>query len=426
MKKQCLIVIGIIAFANFTNAQTIDTKQLSTFSPSIVAKVYNIASNIKINSQKQLALAKLYTAQDSIITLKILSGADSKEINEVANDFENKLSFILSPTELKSYYLNLVNAFNSQNSEIAKQYISEAKATAYIVNKTQILNGFKPLSKTLNERLINDFIKLASNATSRDYPDYLNQVMRDCSLDTIYFSQYYKDEIKTTAKNEMNKRLRLGKISAKDTALVYDREKQIKLISLSKDEGSEKDKMLAKVADIYNPKIDSVQILSGIETVKSYLDFALKHDSLLHLSAVQKRGLQNEIVQLKKRRADNKIKKKAGSETDGEFLFLGNLLDKNQLRSFEMLRYEAPANNYAHKTWSDIKRNKLNVKDSVSAIEEIKNYKLATLVKKSLSSRYATSMVDSNTIIPGKPIILRRLDVINKTTATTEVEKSKW
>lgn len=252
MKKNFLFVIVLGLLFTKSKAQLVSPDVATHFSPGVVARVYEVSSKISLSASKQLAVAKQFKYEDSLLADMIVKGEAPSDIIKSKRNMQTAFQQILTTKENNDYYTQKLNdeakkegqlmgmlvqrKYNCDNvlqdiladlyyqrklnvdkafylpfadsslldnrliavivkydSLIAK-YIKPAEGTDYINNKIALLDSIKALTQQQKNDLKKNFLSLCYKR-DKSYADNFNDAMHQVIPDTLYYAEIYRDEI---------------------------------------------------------------------------------------------------------------------------------------------------------------------------------------------------------------------------------------
>jgi hypothetical protein len=244
-----------------SQAQQIAPEVSAHFPASVVVRVYEVASKVSLNAQKQKTLAIFFQLQDSLMAEKIKKGAASSAIDSIEAGSKTALQMILSPKELEEYYngrlgndaktegrlmgkllqlkygcdtalQNILGALYykrklsadkvllqfsdaatqekqlglvlSKYDSLIEKYIHAASSSSFLKEKMKVLNSIKPLSEKEQSSLTNRFLTLCAKHPDKSFTDNFEEALPAVLTDTTYYAFLYKEEIGKRAASNAN------------------------------------------------------------------------------------------------------------------------------------------------------------------------------------------------------------------------------
>ncbi|HEX6431349.1 MAG TPA: hypothetical protein VF008_26845 [Niastella sp.] len=253
MKRFSLIALCcMLAIPVWTAAQTIDPQVSSTYPPSIVVRVHDVASRIKLEKDMQQQLARHFAHTDSLMATAIIKGAGSGEVRTIELIAEADFRNLLGPSLEYEYYSRKVsnNAWleakvfstimkkkYNTDTTVAKTLLNEyyrrkmetdrtllqyagtaelynrltdvvaagdsiyehrmqiLKMRAFINEKLAVLHSIKPLAQSEAGNLEKNFFALYSRKRDGSLTDHFNEALRKTITDTVYFAALFREDI---------------------------------------------------------------------------------------------------------------------------------------------------------------------------------------------------------------------------------------
>ena len=85
-------------------AQQIDTAIASRFPDAVVARLYDVTSKLHLPGNSQLALARQFLKEDSLVADAIKKGASETAISDIQLSQLHAFQALLTPAQLQLYY----------------------------------------------------------------------------------------------------------------------------------------------------------------------------------------------------------------------------------------------------------------------------------------------------------------------------------
>ena len=218
------------------SAQQVSQNIIKAFPPAVVVKVSNVISSTKSNEQTQLALARFFSKEDSILSKAISNGAAVNEINSIKSSLQTEFKTILNGAELDAYYMA----------------IREADARLFLKNKMAVLDSVKTLTASQKNKIESSFLANVNNNRNGLLPVIFKKVFKENINDTTYYGAVYNNKI---AKIESG-----GKTPKSWYSNVLQHKDALKLTAQQVNQLISKNIELNKARDIKDPK--SSEILS--------------------------------------------------------------------------------------------------------------------------------------------------------------------
>lgn len=254
MKKiSVMTMFGLIFSLPALFAQQIDPGILTDFQPSVVNRVYEFASRITLQPEKQKKLARSLEKGDSVIARMISTGASASEIALMRKKLLTESQKIVGSAEVNEFY-NASMAENAQREgqimamlfqenyksdssttgtianlyaarkiaiektfcsnyndtsvlnmrlyatmmrydSMIQKYTQVASSKAYIENKIAVLNSVKSLAPETVTKIKKVFTNLSLRSKDRSLADNFYDAMHANITDTVYYAYLFKDEI---------------------------------------------------------------------------------------------------------------------------------------------------------------------------------------------------------------------------------------
>jgi hypothetical protein len=140
MRKLILLLYLFLVVLNSKIIAQVDTSVLKKYSPSVISKVYQVATKVKLPKAKQQELADFYKQEEEEISQAILNNQSDENIKQMQTLFKYELHNILSPSTLDSFY----------KAQVADKAFTRAEQTSKMLaykygNNNQLLNYFKTI-----------------------------------------------------------------------------------------------------------------------------------------------------------------------------------------------------------------------------------------------------------------------------------------
>lgn len=412
--KLVLTLCSLIAIFQ-ANAQQISEKMLKSCPPTVALKVYDIASKIMLSEEKQLALAKMFQDQDSMVIAAMTGGIKSSEIPNLRAQSENYLSNILSAKELK--------ALNT-----AKEKELSASRLVYLDKRIAELDSIKPVEISKKNMIRNIYLNLCNRPGIQNQVDNFNEALQFSLRDTSYYAALNRTQIKEKASKKASSKValllkekKIGKGSAsKFYSLQYAKEKELATLDLiypyqNPEKSKLQDAIIAKYDSLVNPLIEfdpnnlpPTSFFSEVIKSKKYLKL-----NQSQIDSLAKKGYELDKV----RRAHNE---KSGfnrfNTTEYELTNIRKFLNEDQFNKFLILKNTPKAKQMAQKDWQEMKLRKLtNGNDSATTVNQLINYELAKLVAK---EQYANDLIrqeeNLKAIKQSEPVLLKKMYMARK------------
>lgn len=260
MKKTIQLLLFVLAFAT-TKAQTLDNSITTTYSKSIILKVYDVAIKTTLSVADQQNLADLFQDEENDLATLVLNGASASVVDSVKNLYKSEFNTLLSATQLADYYNHSVaaksnttgrlmgamlrNKYNAdatmeqyfndinkwreeaiekiwlrtidtpaRNTQLANAmyvydsllsvYNNAAASGNYFANRVYNLDSIQPIDSLKKLALGSTYYSYCVNFKNYSYADNFNAAINSIFnnvTDSPYYVFLYKDEIKQTAKN---------------------------------------------------------------------------------------------------------------------------------------------------------------------------------------------------------------------------------
>ncbi len=103
--KNRLFSILCFAICVHTQAQTIDTASLSSYPPSVIIKVYDVATKVALTSAEQILLADIYKSQEMELSAAILNGNGVTYVDSMKRRNIGYFNSLLTMPRADEYYI---------------------------------------------------------------------------------------------------------------------------------------------------------------------------------------------------------------------------------------------------------------------------------------------------------------------------------
>ena len=129
-KVKNFVLILLLGTFSLVNAQTLDVKALTSFSPAIARQVFEVSQYVKLTGEQQQALARAFEEEDAAFVSAIESDGgilSVKSERKIAKMRDKTLANVLSDDQLQQYYRGVFDAeAAAEGNEVAntlqKQY----------------------------------------------------------------------------------------------------------------------------------------------------------------------------------------------------------------------------------------------------------------------------------------------------------------
>jgi hypothetical protein len=326
--------------------QLIAKEELKDFAPSVVAKVYEIASTTSLSKSQQKKLAILFEETDSLIAKTILSGGEIGKIDSLKKRNEISMFDILKAESLNEYYskknssqalaeakafskvlgekyqmepqvrqqieklyaqqrIFINNAVNSSlqdsiriNDRVYKvianfdslitKFIFAAASRKFIEEKSKLIAGLSPTNKEL---LVNKFIHSVYLHPELNYSDNLLTALRFVTTDPQVYQSLFNIEIENRASIESLRtiaKMRSEKLVTSEGGrflqpIIARKEKELAAVSISTTNRKIADSLYASIEQKYKPLEDSILTRDGSGIPVSHISVALQYKKPLAL-----------------------------------------------------------------------------------------------------------------------------------------------
>ncbi|HLP05966.1 MAG TPA: hypothetical protein VK152_11110 [Paludibacter sp.] len=413
MRKKIFLFVG--AFGLFVstgaNSQQISREVLQRFNPSVVTRVYSVASKLSMSDADQLTLAKTYGRRDSLVASALKRNAGLSEMKEILND-----TLICHYDSL----IEIVDFGEKNNSHLQKTF--------------ETLDAIKPLTDDQKTGITRLFLPKC-DIGGCVYADILREVLPRVLTDTAYYAALFKSEIERKSREATSEYPAKSGLSERAINvagnLIYSYQKALLLANYALPyNDTERRQMVYNIGLYYRPLIDSILVRHVLMTPKSQFTVALNIKSLLKLTDDQVSRLVEKNAELQKLRREYSLKNNGGeyNSTDYHRKNLREILTEDQVNKVLQLCYQSQAQLECDKTWGELKKKQLVTDaDSVKISRELYFYYIE---KKVIPELYydkpdlkAEKLYKNNFF---KPEILKRLEALwNEEKAKAALRKGK-
>ncbi|MDP4272461.1 MAG: hypothetical protein Q8909_20425, partial [Bacteroidota bacterium] len=323
-------------------------------------------SKVYLSAKEQVALAKTYQRQDSLLADALKRGAAFSEIEAIENE------------PIISRYDSLVKISDFQ-----------VRSIAYINNKIGMMDQIKPLTDGQKKQISALFLPKC-DASGCVYADILKQTLPQVVSDTAYYAGLFASEIHQKALDATDKYPRNRTLSPyiltipQAKRLIYQYQKAVIAAGYAyHDKLDERDKLVSDIDIYYLPIIDSVLVSRGFISLNSQFSLAIQQRKFLKLSVDQIQKLTEKNAEIQKLRREYSLKN-PGKECDSNGFYrqhIPGILNENQYRTMLQLWHQNEADYSCADTWAEMKRlGVANVSDSASVNRSLYSYYINKLV----------------------------------------------
>lgn len=257
--KKLLFNFLFVLLTFYSTAQTVDTSITSTYSKSVINRVYDVASKITLSITEQQLLADLFKDEEDDINAAVISNATPSVIDSIKLNYKSAFNQLLTTQQINDYY-NISNAakikttsrlmaamlqhkynatatmqqyFNqiyTWREEVIERiwcknvdtpirnnnlyntmvvydsllsiYTNAANGSSYITQRINYLDSINPLDTTREKQLYREFHNNCINYKNRAYADNFKAAMNTVFnniVDSPYYTALYKYDISSTA-----------------------------------------------------------------------------------------------------------------------------------------------------------------------------------------------------------------------------------
>jgi hypothetical protein len=366
MKKIVLLFgAGIVLVSTVMNGQQISQKVLQEFNPSIISKVYNVTAKLGLSQNEQLALAKAYELDDSLVCVTLKDGRSVSGLN--ANHVRS----------------SLVCRYDS----LMEQSRLREKQIGYISARIQLLHQIKALSTEQNRRILDIFISKCK-LPDCTYGDAFKQTLPKVLKDTVYYANIYKVEIKqqvSEATNAYPLRNNLPMAILKDCRGIISNYQQALITIDYAYPGVSKEKisLVESIHTHYKPRIDSILVRTGYFSPVTVFSSAIRKKQILKLTDSQVDLLNAKTAELERISKEYTLKNPDEVYNADEFNHKSmlSILSEDQYRTFLQLKLQKKTEQICANTFKEmIKYGTATPADSLTTTRGIYYYNLEKLV----------------------------------------------
>lgn len=263
---------------------------------------------------------------------------------------------------------------------------SQNDCKIYFDEKASILDSLKPLSSE-KTKLSNAYWKeINDQQNEKNLPSAFNMAMSKVLSDSIYFKEFFKDEIDNRKRNLYQDDFLYYKENMKLSSKSLDK---IKPVLLKRSEElaytefryygqpniryAEKEKIKAK----YRPDISTTTMKGDSKGASYNLSLILQNRDKLKLTKLQIDSIVACAQKIKLLAKDGIITKEKNNRWKYERTCIINNLNEEQVNNFVIIRNKEYQLNRAKEVWEEMKKKSISAEyDSIQVINEVYSYNI--------------------------------------------------
>ena len=283
-----------------------------------------------------------------------------------------------------------------QYDSLLSTYLRVAEGGSYVGSRIHFLDSIQTINSAKKSALANTFYEDCMLHTDRAFADNFNNsfsTVFNTMSDTVYYAALYKGEIvKNTMSSTQNViagylRQKISTYAALQiTPIITQRERIIALVNkMYPVYTNEKDSLIDTIVAFYQPQIDSLIKNEGsiVNANTTQIDIAIRYALEMELAEEKVDQLKSAQTMLNDLRAHFSAENEEGEFDSKQYESeqLNTILSPDQYTYVLTTKYEAKAGAMARQDWSEMIRLQLSQDyDSTTAVTELTNYHLATLI----------------------------------------------